>query len=176
MRAKSIVFSLLILCGSAPGAHAADPCAGFKWDLKRELALFRGPAAVLAAGKSVSAAPALSTNRLYRLSLVAQSQVAFASPPGKATPAEEAYAGLAVLKVPKPGNYRIAVDVPFWIDVVADGKLAAVTDFQGQQSCDAPHKIVEFELRDATRFILQISGSMKPVVRVTVTAAVASGL
>ena len=70
-----------------------------------------------------------------------------------------------------PGSYRIAVDGPMWIDVIDSGKLAVATDFQGQQTCDGPHKIVEFDLTGAKRFALQLSGSAKQTIRLTVTQA-----
>lgn len=174
MRTNLLLISLFLVCGSMPGAYAADPCTGFKWDIAKERALFGGPAAAVTAGRSISSAPEVKTNRLYQLTLAPQADVVFASKPGKAAKFEPAYAGLASLRLPAPGNYRIAVDVPFWIDVVADGKLANVTDFQGQHDCDAPHKIVEFELRDARQFVLQLSGSEKSIVRLTVTPATAS--
>src|ERR1700720_4646654 len=46
-------------------AFAADPCAGFKWDVSKEHALFSGPAASLTAGKDSASAPAIDTDRLY---------------------------------------------------------------------------------------------------------------
>jgi hypothetical protein len=173
MQANLIPSLMLIVLVGAGGteAFADDPCSGFKWDVGKEHALFGGPSVALAAGKDEATAPTIGTDRLYQLQLAPQPQVAFALAPGKKMLTDGAYAGLAVLKLDTPGNYRVSLDVPFWIDVVANEKLAATRDFQGQQSCDAPHKIVEFDLSGAKRFVLQVSGSAKPTVRLTVTQA-----
>jgi hypothetical protein len=173
MRSLFFVWFLMI---AASGSHwtsafAADPCSGFKWDISKEHALFDGPGVALPAGKDVASAPTIGADRLYQLQLLPQTKVTFALAPGKRMLTDGAYAGLAVLKLDSPGNYRVSVDLPFWIDVIANGKLAATRDFQGQQSCDAPHKIVEFDLSDAKQFVLQVSGAAKATVRLTVTQA-----
>ena len=167
-------FAYLLLAAAVAGtvsarAFAADPCTGFKWDVSKEHALFGGSALSLAAGKDSASAPTIVTDRLYELKLTPQDQITFALPPGKTMLTDGAYAGLAAFRVNAPGAYRVSVDVPFWIDVVADGKLVATKDFQGQHGCDAPHKIVEYELAASQPFVLQVSGSTKPVVRLTVT-------
>jgi hypothetical protein len=163
-------FAAAVLAGtvSAP-ALAADPCTGFKWDVSKEHALFGGSAVSLPAGRDAASAPTIALDRLYELKLTPQDQVAFALPPGKKMLTDGAYAGLAAFQVNAPGAYRVSVDVPFWIDVVADGKLVGTKDFQGQRGCDAPHKIVEYELAASQPFVLQVSGSTKAMVRLTVT-------
>ena len=62
------------------------------------------------------------------------------------SPRAGSYAGLVTFKIPASGSYRVAIDMPFWIDVVSDGALVAANDFQGQHGCSSPHKIVEFDL------------------------------
>jgi hypothetical protein len=164
--------SLVLFAGAGgPPAVAADPCLGFKWDVSKEHALFGGPSIALSAGKDVASAPTIGADRLYRLQLVPQSKVAFALAPGKKTSTDAVFAGLAALKLAAPGDYRVSVDAPFWVDVVADGKLATTKDFQGQHGCDAPHKIVEFDLTATRELILQMSGSATATVRLTVTRA-----
>jgi hypothetical protein len=168
------VFSGAVAGSCAVPALATDPCSGFKWDIAREHALFAGQSTVLTAGKDVASAPTMGADRLYQLQLMPQTEIIFAVPPGKKMLTDGASAGLATLKLDAPGNYRVSVDVPVWIDLVADGKLAATRDFQGQQSCDAPHKIVEFDLSGAKHYVLQVSASSKASVRVTVTPALPS--
>jgi hypothetical protein len=159
-----------VLAGAAaPPAVAADPCSDFKWNVSKEHALFSGSPVSLRAGKDIPSAPTIDADRLYLLELTPQDQVAFAVSPGKKMLTDGAYAGLAVIKINAPGAYRVSVDVPFWIDVVAGGKLVPTKDFQGQRGCDAPHKIVEYELAGAQPFVLQVSGMTMPTVRVTVT-------
>jgi hypothetical protein len=165
------VLAIVVYALGAAAPAPADECAGFKWDVSKEHALFRGSSTSITAAKSAASAPALAANRLYLLQLAPQSNVAFAVPPGKTVPAEDAYAGLAVLKLETPGNYRVSVDVPLWIDVVADAKLAPPVDYQGQRDCSAPHKIVEFALSGGTSYVLQISASATTNVRLAVTPA-----
>lgn len=160
---------LIAVLSSITPALAADPCTGFKWDVSKEHVLFSGPSMPLTAGKDAASAPTIATNHLYELKLTPQDQVTFAIPPGKKMLTDGAYAGIAAFTVNTAGAYRVSVDVPFWIDVVAGGKLVATKDFQGQQSCDAPHKIVEYELTAAQPLALQVSGSTKETVRLTVT-------
>jgi hypothetical protein len=150
-------------------ALADDACAGFTWDVSKERALFAESAAALAAGKDLASAPVVAPNRLYQLRLTPQDHVAFVTPPAKKILTDGSYAGIAVLKIPASGSYRIAVDGPFWIDVVSDGALVRAKDFQGQQGCSAPHKIVEFEFAGAQPFVVQLSGATRDSVRLTIT-------
>jgi hypothetical protein len=161
---------LLALIGCGRPAVADDACAGFKWDVTREHALFAGTGAALTAGKDARSAPALAAGRLYELRLWPQSTVAFAVEPGKKMPDDGQYAGLAALKLPVGGDYRVSLDAPAWLDVAANGKLAAVEDYQGQHDCDAPRKVVEFDLK-GTGLVLQVSGASKATIRLTVTPA-----
>ena len=173
MQGRQILYLAMIgvaaLC--AAGASADDPCIGFKWDVRKEHALFGGTAAALSAGKDLSSAPAIVAGRLYALQLAPQAAVSFAAAPGKTSSPEGAFAGLAVLRLETAGDYRVSVDMPVWIDVTVKGKLAAVVDYQGLHSCDAPHKIVEFHLAGASRFVLQLSGAAQAAIRLTVTQA-----
>ena len=75
-----------------------------------------------------------------------------------------------IFKVPASGSYRVAIDMPFWIDVVSDGALVAANDFQGQHGCRSPHKIVQFDLRGTRPFVLQLSNAAPDSVNLTVTA------
>ena len=98
-----------------------------------------------------------------------QEHVSFAISPGKKNPSAGAYAGLAALRVSQPGSYRISLDLPLWIDVVSNGALLTAKDFQGQHDCDAPHKIVEFDLEGAQTFLLQLSSASTDSVQLTIT-------
>jgi len=166
--------SWAMLCAaalSAMPARADDPCSSFTWDVSRELALFTGQATALTAGTDSGAAPSLSLGRLYRLQLRPLGEVRFVAAPGKGNAVETGFAGLAAIEIRSPGAYRIAIDAPFWIDVVADGGLVRSTGHQGAAGCSGPHKIVEFEFPLARRLLLQFSGADADSVRVTVTEA-----
>ena len=160
----------LALAGAALPALADDACLDFKWDVSKERALFAGTPEALTAGKDPKSAAAVVPNRLYRLQLLSQDQVTFAASPGKkaATPA---FAGLATLKVPASGSYRIAFDLPIWVDVAWKGTLVPAKDFEGQHACSAPHKIVEFDLAAAQPLVLQLSNAASENILMTVTAS-----
>lgn len=164
-------YTLATLIASAPMiAFADDACAAFKWDVTQERALFAKTVSPTPAGKDGTSAPAATPNRLYQLQLLPTSQVAFAAAPGKPSP-PEAFAGILSLNIPASGKYRIAIDAPLWIDIVADGKLIAPSDYEGQHGCLAPRKIVEFNLDAAKRLILQVSGANERTARLTIVPA-----
>jgi hypothetical protein len=151
-------------------ALADEACVDFKWDVSQERALFAGPATPVAAAADPKSAPTLLLNHLYELKLSKQAEVSFALTPGRKSPREGSYGGLATFKIPAGGSYRIAVDMPFWIDVVSDGALVAANDFQGQHGCRSPHKIVQFDLLGTRPFFLQLSNAAPDSVRLTITA------
>jgi hypothetical protein len=157
------------LAGATAAARADDSCVDFKWDVSKERALFAGVPAALKGGKDPASAPIVIPNRLYTLHLEAQDSVAFSVPPAKKPSASPAYAGVATLKIPAPGSYRVSVDLPIWIDVVSQGTLVAAKDYQGQHACGAPHKIVEFELLGTQPFIVQFSNAAADSLSLTVT-------
>ena len=166
---RSFFLATLMLAGGTTPVRADDPCLGFRWDVRTEHALFATDPKPLVAGTAVKSAPRLRAAQLYALTLAPQASVAFAAAPGRDAAPQGSYAGLAVLELPGNGDYRIALDLAAWVDVVVDGKLAPVVDFQGQRICDAPHKIVEFDLTNGRQFVLQISGAASTVIRATLT-------
>jgi hypothetical protein len=165
---RSLALALLVSAGGAQ-ALADDSCAGFKWDVSKERALFGGAAQSMPAGKDGKSAPGVAPNRLYQLQLLPRSEVVFSVPPGKATATEGTYAGVVALNIPTSGSYRLAVDLPIWIDVAANGKLVPATDYEGQHNCSAPRKIVEFNLDGKQQLQLQLSGADQAAVRLTIT-------
>ena len=171
---RNTAFSLLlalVLGGAIPPALADDACLDFKWDVSKERALFAGTPAVLTAGKDPRSAPVVVPDRFYKLRLNVQDRVAFSVSPARKPATTTAFAGLATLKIQVPGSYRIAVDLPLWMDVAANGSLVPAKDFQGQHSCDPPHKIVEFDLEAVRPFVLQFSNAPEASVLLTVTAS-----
>ncbi|HEX3948688.1 MAG TPA: hypothetical protein VHW95_02420 [Steroidobacteraceae bacterium] len=162
--------------GAAVPVLADDACVDFKWDVSRERALFAGPATPLTAAADAKSAPALLLDRLYEVKLKPQQQVAFAATPGKKNPSPDSHAGLLTFKIPSSGSYRIAIDMPFYIDVVSNGSLIAATDFQGQHGCSSPHKIVQFDLSGTRPFFLQLSNADPVSVRLTIVVAPARKL
>ena len=157
---KLLPIVVALLASSAiSAAFADDNCVDFKWDVSKERALFAMTPVPLTAGKGQTSAPEVVPNRLYKLRLVPQDQVIFPVSPGKKIAGANAMAGVAILKISVPGSYRIAIDLPLWIDVASNGSLVATQDFEGQRNCNPPHKIVVFDLNGAQSFILQLNGT-----------------
>ncbi len=161
----------LMLSGATIAMAADDPCAGFRWNVTAERALFAKAAQALSAGHDTASAPLMKAETLYELSLTPQDGVKFAARPGKKALTDGAFAGLVHFKVPAAGTYRVSLDQAFWIDVVGHDELIASTDFTGASGCNAPHKIVQYTLPAGEDLLLQLSGAPKDRVRVTVTAA-----
>lgn len=176
MRNARISMLLALLLGTLSATAWAEDCVDFKWDVTQERALFATPATPLSAGMEAKSAPTVLLNHLYALKLMPQDQVTFAATPGKKTPAAGSSAGIVTFKLPASGSYRVAIDMPFWIDVVSNGALVAAKDFQGQHGCSAPHKIVEFELVGTRQLFLQLSDAAPDSVRLTITATPARKL
>jgi hypothetical protein len=161
------VLALLLV---APSLWAADdPCAGFRFDVTQERALFASTALPLRAGHDTASAPQAQTDKLYEVQLQAQERVSFALPPARSKVPDASRAGLIRLTVVTAGVYRISLDQPFWIDVVAGSQLLTSKDFQGVPGCNAPHKIVEFDLPAASELLLQISSASAATLRLSVT-------
>ena len=159
------LLALAWIAAGPPLAAAADPCSDFTWDVSRERQPFaRSPTPVIAGADSASA-PLLAPERLYVLQLKPLSEVTFVGFPGRQPPALNAYGGLAALQISTPGLYRIALDVPYWIDVVADGGIVSAKVFQRAVGCSAPHKILDSEFPVARELMLQFSGSAPSSVR-----------
>jgi hypothetical protein len=161
---------------AAVPAPADESCVDFKWDVSQERALFAGSATPLAAAADPKSAPVLLLNHLYEFKLARQEQVSFAVTPGKKSPRAGSHGGLVAFKIPASGSYRVAIDMPFWIDVVSDGALVEANDFQGQHGCSSPHKIVQFDLLGTRPFFLQLSNAAPDSVRLTITATPARKL
>ncbi len=168
-------FALATLLGTALASAAPaqalleHPCAGFKWDVSKERALFSSAPVPQAAGKDTGSAPVMLPDRLYRLALKPLEQVAFAAPPGKSPSDQGTFAGMAALQIPSSGSYRISVDLSLWIDVAVNGERVPAKDYEGQRSCEAPRKIVVFDLDAKKPLLLQFSGANQASLRVAVT-------
>ena len=176
MRASTPLLMVFFSAAALPTAWAEDTCTDFKWDVSKERALYKTAPTPLKAGTDAKTAPTVTPDTLYQIQLAAQKSVTFVIEPGRQSRSESDHAGVAVLKLPTSGAYRIALDMPLWIDVVANATLVPAKDFQGQHDCSAPHKIVEFDLVNDQTLTLQLSSSVADSVRVSVTASPARKL
>jgi hypothetical protein len=169
----SLLALALLFSGPAPLAAAetpvqADPCGGYKWDVSAERALFAAPPKEVAAGKDRASAPPMVAKQLFAVTLHPVSEVSFPVTPARAPPSGS-FAGLVALSVPASGKYRIAADVPLWIDVAGGAILAPVLDYEGLHDCSAPRKVVVFDLQGGADWTLEVSAADRAVVRLTVT-------
>ena len=164
----------LALAAAVSLAYADDPCAAFNGDVRHERALFGTEPQISSGGQTIAAAPTLAADRLYQVRLRTQSEVKFLEPPGRKRGNGGAFAGLVRLRVETSGVYRISLDQPLWVDVIANGTVVPAKDFQGRPGCNAPHKIVEFLLSAGKPITVQFSGSIVPAVKVTVTRSPAT--
>ena len=169
MTVNSAAAILALIFAAATAPALADDCTDFKWDVAQERALFAQTAVPVTAGRDLKSAPLMGLNRPYTVKLQPQDAVNFAAAPGKKVPTPGAYAGVATFRIATPGSYRVAIDEPFWIDVVSHGMLVAAKDFQSQHGCSSPHKIVEFDLTGGQTFVLQLSNAIPNSVRLTIT-------
>jgi hypothetical protein len=163
-----LALALLPFDATRPSPADTDPCGGFKWDVSAERALFAMPAKPAAAGKDRAAAGPVVPNQLYAVTLLPLNEVSFPAAPGR-TPPSGSFAGIVTLSVPTVGKYRVAVDVPLWIDVVGGAAIAPVLDYEGLHDCSAPRKVVVFDLAGRKDWTLQLSAADRATVRLTVT-------
>jgi hypothetical protein len=175
-----LALAVVVAVAVAPQSAIADqddPCVGFSWNVARERALFAAAPQSIAAGRELKSTPLLTPDRLYELQLGEQGQVTMPLAPGRKSVGDAGYdgharyAGLARLQLPRAGSYRISLDQPAWIDVLADGKLLDSSGFQGRPGCLAPHKIVQFALPAGPQLVLQFSAASVPRLRVSITHA-----
>lgn len=169
-RTARAAIGLSLLAALAGWSTVRADCIDFKWDVSRERSLFSGAPLALQGGATVGTAPSIVPGRLYRLALLPQPSVTFAAQPGKAA-VTGTHAGLALIRIDTPGPYRLAADAPVWMDVVRDDALIRSEDYQGQQGCAAPHKIVQFELPAGHHLVLQVSAAEGDSVVIAVTPA-----
>ena len=162
----------IVVCAKL--AAAEEPCATFTWNVRHERALFGGKSQPVVAGQRLAASPTLTIDKLYQLKLSRQSVITFVAPTHRKAGSDGVYAGLVRLTVDTPGVHRISLDQPIWVDVLVNGAALPAKDFQGRPACNAPHKIVEFELPAGAPLILQFSGGQLPTAKVAVTRAPAA--
>ncbi len=149
--------------------QAADGCSAFKWDVTREVQLYRTTPTAVNAGSEAAAAPSIVAGRLYALALQPQEKVRYLLPPGKKMLADGAFGGVLKLRVDRAGPYRLAIDSGYWLDVVHEGKQLATLDFNGSSSCDGPRKIVVYELPAGAELTVQLSAASSAQARLAVT-------
>jgi len=159
----------LLACLPCADVLAADACTAYKWDVSNEVRLFGSVPVELAAATAAPGAPAIAIGRLYALTLQPQESVHYAAPPSKKMLADGAFGGMLALRVEHAGQYRVAIDAGFWLDVVQDGKSLPAVDFNGQSQCAGPHKIVVYELPAGVDLQLQIAAATTGTARLSVT-------
>jgi hypothetical protein len=162
MNPVRLAFAAVVLAGVGPAWAAQDPCAQFKWDVTREVALFRTSPVPIAAAAAPLDAPSIQPDMLYRVQLHPQEAVTLAAPVSKKMLDDGAFGGLLRIRLPESGTYRISVDAGFWIDVADASGTLQRADFSGSQNCTTPRKVVLYELAGGKDFHVQLTGSSLP--------------
>jgi molybdate transport system substrate-binding protein len=157
--------------GARSAMATSGGCAGFAFDLSKELALFGGKAADVVAASTADKATPIDADKAYRVALANQASVRFAAEPGKVTVADGSHAGVLKLPAPTSQTLRVTLDEAAWIDLVSAGKSIDSTRHTGSHDCRLVRKSVEFAVKPGAPLLLQISGSTKPVVNVAVTTS-----
>ena len=164
-----ILFAVAVTFAVGAGlARAEDPCDAFTWDVRHERTLFGQQPQPATTGQKVDAAPTVVIDHLYELKLAGQAEVTFLTP-AKTPKSDQAYAGLVKLTVKAPGVYRISLDQPVWVDVIANGTVVPAKDHQGSRGCSAPHKIVEFPLPGGVPVTIQFSAGSVATAKLAIT-------
>jgi hypothetical protein len=168
---RALLAAASMAMAAGPVAWAAGSgCAAYKWDVTPEVKLYGTTPAILGAGGNPESAAEIQAGRLYALQLQPQQNVHYAVAPSKKMLPDGAFGGILRLKVPNAGQYRIAIDSGFWLDVIHDGKPLATVDFNGSSTCDGPHKIVVFDFPANAELLLQLSAASTAQAKPTVTA------
>lgn len=167
MKVHTLLFAAVLATSAANAAESG--CGAFKWDVSSVVKLYSTAPTAISASSDVAGAPVIEAGRLYALDLRPQSSVNYAVPPSKKMLADGAWGGILSLNVPVAGQYRIAIDSGYWLDVIHDGKPLATVDFNGSPTCEGPRKIVVFDLPANTPLLLQTSAATGAKARLTVT-------
>lgn len=172
----TLQFRVVLLTAAAAlssGAWAADACSSFKWNVAREVQLFATAPTTVSASTDGAKAPQIRTSTLYALELQPQNEVRYVAPPSKPMLGDGAFGGLVKFKVAAAGQYRVAIDSGFWLDVVHDGKPLQSVDFNGSRDCAGPRKIVVYELPAGAELTLQMAQATDKAARLSVTPVAA---
>ena len=161
----AVLFAML---SAAKADELTTACQAPGWDMNRELAAFRGAALSAKAGGNPADSPEIKLGRLYALQLRPQNTVQFLRPPEKTTRLPSPAAGLARFSVGTDGHYRVTVDGPLWIDVVAPTGTVQSSSFNGWHECHLYRKSVDYTLHAGQPLMLQLSGAASALVKLAI--------
>jgi len=159
---------LLAMLSMAKADKLTAACQAPGWDMNRELVAFRASALSAKAGANPADSPEIKLGRLYALQLQPQNTIEFLRPPEKATRLQSPAAGLARFSVRTDGRYRITVDGPLWIDVVAPTGTVQSSSFNGWHECNLYRKSVAYTLHAGQPLMLQLSGAPSALVKLAI--------
>jgi hypothetical protein len=171
----SVLAIVLASSWDTGSATDEDLCMAFTQDVSHELAVMKQtPQEVTAAAKPAPGVPRIDPEKLYGLTLAAQSGVTLVANPGRTALVEGSYAGLVKFRVSKAGRYHVSISSSHWIDIIDGTQLLKARAFQGHRRCWRPRKIVQYELPADKELVLQLSGSTESRVIVAITAVAES--
>ncbi|WP_298091581.1 homogentisate 1,2-dioxygenase [uncultured Sphingomonas sp.] len=143
---------------AAAQAAAPAPCPTSPAPLPAMLSGWRQSAPVAAAQNTRGVSRAmLPIGTSVRAALHPFAELAFTVPPPPKASSPAAQGGLFAFSITRPGRYRVALDAPAWVDVVAAGRAATAVAHGHGPACSGIRKMVDFDLR-AGRYLLQVAG------------------
>ena len=169
LAAALLATSAPALAQAAP--HAEPVCTEVSdKNLPKDFAAWAGPAERVqaSAGGATPAVPILPLGKAVDLQLSPAADVRFKAAPEQKRAPENAHAGLAKLRIPTAGTWRVAASGPAWIDVLGPNGPVASTAHGRMAPCTSLRKVVEFPL-SAGDYSLQISGNPGPALRLMVS-------
>jgi len=165
------VLDVRVMADTTAAEDLRAGCMAPGWDMSAELKAFQSAAENVPAGSSSLELPPLELGRLYVLRLGSQTGVQYLVTTPKKSLVQSPLGGLAQFNVPSSGNYRITVDSPLWIDVVAAGATLAPSTYNGWHSCRLFRKTVQYALQTGQAYVLQLSEATPELVRIVIEPA-----
>ena len=162
----ALALSPLASAEDAPKNDSQAACDHFAWPIKREKAWFAANMPAAHSGERVEK----SDEGLF-LTLKPTKNFDFFLPPER-PPKPESYSGnFVIFGVATPGLYQITLSDEAWIDVFENGVRLKSTAFTGQKDCPGVRKSVRFELTPGAPITIQISNSVKDLIKVAIAPA-----
>lgn len=165
-----ILISLFFISAAANGSgkHKMDDmngdCSNYKIDLKKEFSLIGKKAQKKESLNKVTAKNIFKDigDKRINLSLHEKAKLAFlVSPEQIFHPEAKTHGGILSFKVKEDGIYRVSGNGKFWFDIVDFNKKSAVKakGYKMQKQCESIFKVVSFDLKKESSYLLQVSSS-----------------
>lgn len=160
-----------LIADARPMTEMHGDCSNFEMNVSTELKTWEGTGIPAAASENSKKLPPIVVGSLVNLSMVPETKVQFVAKPEKTFPNSESLrGGLAQLRVPSNGVYKISLGQKVWVDVVDNkGQIIHSKSFEMQTKCPKIFKVVEYDLKSGTAYTLQFSGGQADAAKILVS-------